>query len=226
MNQNLTGGRLAAIIAGGVLASIATLVLLAGAGFQWLDNEKDADGYYNTSSERFSTNTYALASDNLDIDDGWPGHARLKVRSDGGEPVFVGVARTRDVDAYLDRSAHTTVEDIETGPFDADYDTVGGSVRPPAPGTQGFWAAHSQGTGTQTLTWDVDEGDWSLVVMNADGSAGVHTDISAGVDLPFVDDAATGFIIGGLIGIAIGGALITFGMVGPRRRETFPPALA
>ena len=69
MNTNLTGGRLAAIIAGGAIASLATLVLLAGAGFQWLDNQRDADGYYQTSSERFETGTYALTSENLDIDD-------------------------------------------------------------------------------------------------------------------------------------------------------------
>ena len=73
MNKNLTGGRLAAIIAGGAIASLATLVLLAGAGFQWLDNQRDADGYYTTSSERFETGTYALTSENLDIDDGFPG---------------------------------------------------------------------------------------------------------------------------------------------------------
>src|SRR3954468_4875829 len=154
MNPNLTGGRLAAIIAGGAIATLATLVLLVGAGFQWLDNEKDADGYYTTSSERFSTPTYALASDNLDVDDGWPGRARLAVRSDGGKPVFVGVARTSDVDAYLAASAHTTVQDIEGGPFAPDYDPVGASTRPAAPATQNFWAAKAQGTGKQTLTWD------------------------------------------------------------------------
>src|SRR5690349_20223952 len=89
MNKNLTGGRLAAIIAGGAIASLATLVLLVGAGFQWLEHEKDADGYYNTSSERFSTGTYALSSERLDIDDGVPGaghwgNARLTVHSEDG----------------------------------------------------------------------------------------------------------------------------------------------
>src|SRR4051812_44170068 len=158
MNTNLTGGRLAAIIAGGAIASLATLVLLAGAGFQWLEHEKDADGYYTTSTERFSTGTYALSTDNLDIDDGVPGKghfgdARLTVRSDDGKPVFVGLARTSDVDEYLDRSAHTTLTDFDVDPFEADYRTVGGESAPAAPGTQGFWTEKVEGSGTQTLNW-------------------------------------------------------------------------
>jgi len=218
MNQKLTGGRLAAIVAGGVIASLATLVLLAGAGFQWLDNQKDADGYYTTSSERFSTGTYALTSENLDIDDGAPGvNARLKVSSEDGRPVFVGVARTRDVDTYLRGTAHASVSDFDVDPFDADYSTVPGSMKPAAPGTQGFWAAKAQGVGEQTLDWDVDKGNWSVVVMNADGSAGVNTHISAGADLPFVGGIATGLIVGGLAGIAFGGSLLAFGLIRPRR---------
>ena len=45
-----------------------------------------------------------------------------------------------------------------------------------------------QGTGTQTLDWDVEDGNWSVVVMNADGSAGVDAGVSAGANLPFLDD--------------------------------------
>ena len=40
-----------------------------------------------------------------------------------------------------------------------------------APGKQRIWAASAQGAGAQALTWDVADGDWSVVVMNADGSA-------------------------------------------------------
>ena len=216
MNKNLTGGRLAAIIAGGAIASLATLVLLAGAGFQWLDNQRDADGYYTTSSERFETGTYALTSENLDIDDGFPGSGadtRLKVNAENGKPVFVGVARTSDVETYLVQSAHATLTDIEVKPFDASYKTIGGPVKPAAPATQSFWIAKSQGTGTQTLDWDVKDGQWSIVVMNADGSPGVHADISAGADLPFVGAVATALIIAGLGGLGIGAALLAFGFI-------------
>jgi hypothetical protein len=221
MNKNLTGGRLAAIIAGGAIASLATLVLLVGAGFQWVDNQRDADGYYTTSSERFDTGTYALTSENLDIDDGFPGaDTRLKVDAGNGKPVFVGVARTSDVETYLVQSAHATVTDIEVKPFDADYKTIGGPVKPAAPATQDFWVAKSQGTGMQKLDWDVKDGDWSVVVMNADGSPGVHADISAGADVAFVGAVATALIISGLAGLGIGAALLAFGFISTGGRRT------
>ncbi len=227
--QNPSPTRLGAIITGGAIASLATLVLAGGAGLNWLEDRKDADGYYTTSAERFSTNTYALATENLDIDDGLPGSAtdygtvRFKVRSDDAKPVFVGVARTRDVDAYLDRSAHAKLTDFDVDPFEASYRTTGGLTAPAAPGTQPIWAAKTSGDGTQTLTWDPKDGDWSVVVMNADGSAGVDTDISAGADVPIVGDLATAFTIGGISGLGIGVALIAGGLITPRRR---PSALA
>ena len=224
--QNPSPGRLGAIITGGAIASIATLVLAGGAVANWLEDRKDADGYYTTSAERFSTNTYALATENLDIDDGLPGSAtdygkvRFKVRSDGATPVFVGIARTRDVDTYLDRSAHATLTDLEVDPFAAKYHTTGGLTAPAAPGTQPIWASKATGTGTQTLTWDVKDGDWSVVVMNADATAGVDTDISVGADVPIVDDIATALTIGGISGIGIGVALIAGGLITPRRRPS------
>jgi hypothetical protein len=224
--QNPSPGRLGAIITGGAIASLATLVLTAGAALHWVEDRKDSDGYYSTSAERFSTNTYALASENLDIDDGLPGSAtdygtvRFKVRSDDSAPVFVGVGRTADVERYLDRTAHATLTDFDVDPFAAEYRTTGGLARPAAPGTQPIWAAKASGDGTQTLTWDAEDGDWSVVVMNADGSSGVDTDISVGADVPIIDDLATGFTIGGGAGLVIGLALMAGGLIRPRRRPS------
>ncbi len=104
------------------------------------------------------------------------GKLRVKVRADEAKPVFVGIARTSDVDTYLDRSAHATLTDFDVDPFVADYRTTGGLTAPAAPGTQSIWASKAAGTGTQTLTWNAEDGDWSVVVMNADGSAGVDTE--------------------------------------------------
>ena len=141
-------------------------------------------------------------------------------------PVFVGIARTRDVDAYLDRSAHATLTDVEVDPFEADYRTTGGLTRPAAPGTQPIWAARRTGTGTQTLTWDVEDGDWSVVVMNADGSARRRRRHQRRRDVPIVDDLATGFTIGGVSGLGLGVALIAGGLIRPRRRPSSPAGSA
>jgi hypothetical protein len=228
MNPNdrtLTGGRLVAVIAGALIATLAVPVVAAGAALHWLDSKKNNDGYYMTGSERFETSTYALASSDFDMDAGIPfdyGNMRLKVRSDDGGPVFVGVARTRDVDAYLGASAHATLTDLEVDPFSAEYRTTGGDAKPAAPGTQPFWVASAEGAGTQTLTWDIDNGSWTTVVMNADGSPGVKTDVAAGADVPILSDIAWGVTIFGLLMFGGGGALLAGGLISPRRPQTPP----
>jgi hypothetical protein len=224
-HETLSGGRLVAVIAGAIIATVAVPVVAAGGGLLWLDSKKDDDGYYMTSSERFGTSTHALVSDDFDTDDDIPfdyGNVRLKVRSEDGKPVFVGVARTSDVEAYLAGSSRATLAEIEVDPFSASYNETAGDVQPAAPASQPFWTASSEGTGTQTLTWDVDGGSWSVVVMNADGSPGVNTKVSAGADVPFVDDVAWGVTISGLLMFGVGGALLAGGLISPRRRPTQP----
>lgn len=175
-----------------------------------------------TSSERFATPTHALATESLDIDDDLPGQVsgtvRFDVRGDGEEPVFVGIARSRDVDAYLADTAHATLTDVEVSPFAADYRTRPGTATPAAPATRDIWVASQTGTGEQRLTWDVEDGDWSVVVMNADGSADVAADVAVGSDLPIVGTVATVSLIAGFGLLAGGGALIAGGMLRPRRR--------
>ena len=174
----LSGGRLAVVIAGALIALFATLLLMAGAAIYWADGKKDDDGYFSTRSERFVTTTYAIASDDLDVS-GIPlgkdryGKVRLKVRDRGGKPVFAGIARTSDVDAYLAGSAHATLTDVDFSPFEASYRATTGDRQPAPPAAQDIWVASAHGAGTQTLDWDVEDGNWSVVVMNADGSARV-----------------------------------------------------
>lgn len=223
MTKNLTGSRLAAVITGGVLASFALLLLAAGAGFAWLDGRKDADGYYMTSSERFSTSTYALATENLDVDDDIPGdlsgHVRFDVQPGTGKPVFVGIARSRDVQDYLAMSAHATLTDVEVDPFVADYRTKDGTRAPGVPGTRDIWVAEAQGSGPQRLEWDVEGGDWSVVVMNADGSPTVDASVAVGSDLPLVGTLATVLLVVGGMGLLTGSVLMAGGffLTPPRR---------
>ena len=190
-SQPLTGGRLAAVIGGSLALLLSVLLMLAGAGLLWADAQKDDDGYYTSDSERVAASTYALATDDLDVD-GVPGgehlygKLRLKVRERANEPVFVGIARSRDVATYLAGTAHTRLTDVEFDPFDPAYRDSAGSARPARPDTQDIWAASAQGAGTQSLTWDVKDGRWSVVVMNADGSKGIDASVSAAASVPFV----------------------------------------
>jgi hypothetical protein len=180
-----------------------------------------------TASDPFSTRGYALATDNLDVNSdipGWVarrddvGKVRLQVTPHGEKPVFVGIAPTGDVARYLDDSPHSAIRDLEYSPFRVDYAARGGDRRPDAPGSQRFWAASAEGPGAQTLTWDVRHGDWTVVVMNADGSRGVETGISAGMRLPFLSAIGWSTLGGGAVLLAAAGGLFYLGLRprGPR----------
>jgi hypothetical protein len=198
-------------------------MIAVGAVLLWGDAQKDRDGYISTGSDRFHTRTYALATDDLDVDTDAPkwleddlGRIRLRAESHTGKPVFVGIARTRDVDAYLRGTAHATVTDVDYDPFRASYRTEPGAGRPAAPSSRRFWVANAEGAGEQTLTWKVRGGSWSIVVMNADGSANVDAGVSAGTNAPWLSTVGWGSLGGGLLLMTVAGALVFVGVRRPR----------
>jgi hypothetical protein len=213
--------RTASVIVGAIVGFIAIGLLIAGGVVLWANSKKDHDGYISTHTERFSSNAYAIATDNLDAKIDAPdwvvnpdhyGKLRLKVAPRNGKPVFVGVAPTRAVEDYLARTAHETVTDIDYNPFHASYDYDAGTHRPGLPADQGIWVASAHGAGKQTLTWSVRRGSWSIVVMNADGSAGVDAGVSAGARLPFLVWVGWGAVGGGLLLLVVAGGLMFVGL--------------
>lgn len=200
-----------------MVALISLGFLGAGALLLWADSEGDRQGYISTGTDRFSSDTRALATENLDVDldgpealldEGALGKLRVKAESNGAKPVFVGIARTSDVTDYLRGSAHDIVTDVDYSPFRADYSTQQGDRTPAAPAQQRFWAASARGEGDQAITWDVEDGDWSVVVMNADGSRGVDAGVSAGVRLGWLDEAGAVSLTTGFVLLALAGGLV------------------
>jgi hypothetical protein len=230
--RRTNGGKIAAIIASGMLGLFAFGLLAAGGLALWGDAQKDEHGYISTGTDRFATSTRALTTENLDLDGVGEvvgsnsfGKVRLEVASNDDKPVFVGVARTSDVSDYLRGSSHAIVTDVDYSPFHATYSERTGEQQLAAPTGERFWAASAHGTGAQTLTWNVDDGDWSVVVMNADGSAGVDAGVKAGAELSFLDEAGWILIGTGLLAFAGAGALLYAG-VRPRRAAPQPPLVA
>jgi hypothetical protein len=211
------GSRIALAITGTIASLIAVALVAGGALALWGDSQKDDDGYLRTDTGRLTTDTRALATDNLDVDlgdagfvagSGDLGKITVSAESRDGRPVFVGIARTSDVERYLGGAPYTTVNDIEVDPFRADYDRHPGDRHPVSPEHAGIWQASSYGDGKRSIDWEIDDGDYSVVVMNADGSLGVDADVSAGADVPYLDEIGWSAIGSGAFALLIGIGLI------------------
>ena len=207
----------AALMGASVTGLIAFALFLAGGLLLWANGHyKDADGFLTTPNQRFESASYAITTRNLEVGAGAPGFlldadrygtVRLETMAKGGKRLFVGVARTRDVERYLGGSAHSVVSDIDYAPFRARYEQVVGARPPGPPAQQRIWAAR----GEHALTWDVQSGDWSVVVMNADGSRNVAASVSAGAKVPYIAEIAYVTLGLGLLFVIVTTALTMYG---------------
>ena len=233
-----TAGRIAMVVAGSLLALLAVGAVVLGAYGLWLHTTQRSDGYVMTSSERFSTGTYALATRSLDVSSDvpsflygkdWLGDVRIRGESaNPARPVFIGIARKADVDRYLAGVAHSEVVDVNANPFGTTYRPsyrvrAGGAPATP-PGQARLWVASVAGPGSQALTWSVKQGRWAVVVMRPDGSRGVSADLAAGAKLPALLWTSISVLVLGLLGLGGAAALIYFGVREPR--AAVPPAAA
>ena len=220
-------GGVARIVIGTIIGLVAAGFLAAGGTTLWADKtQRDADGYFTSSAHPYATGARAITHD-AHVDgvphriEGKLVRVRITATSTNDRAIFVGVARESDVDRYLSGVSRAELHDVDFDPFKAKYDRVDGTKRPAPPAAKRFWAASATGTGTQTLDWSVHNGPWSVVAMNADGSADVATSVSFGADVSHL-----GWISAGLIGA--GGGLLALGALlvlsGIRRRGGAPSA--
>ena len=210
-----SAGRFIAVVAGTILGLLAVAaVALGGALVGMHSTQRDADGFYATGQKTLATPTHALVADDLDVGTDGPGWlfrksrlgtVRVAASGTAAKPVFVGIARTSQVGAYLRGVAQDQITDLEVDPLAVTYDRRPGTATPGAPGAQQFWASKASGSGRQTVTWPVQKGNWAVVIMNADGTSGVQAPVSVA--------AKAGFLVwlgAGLMGL---GALFAAGAV-------------
>jgi hypothetical protein len=224
----LSAGRVVLIILGSIVALLGLALVVGGGFLLWVDRTQREGGYLTTPTERFATPTYGLTRERLEVDadgpnwvwnENWLGKVRIRADSASAKSIFIGIGREAAVAGYLGRVAHADVEDIELDPFRVDYRQIPGAAPRRPPGAQNFWVVSASGQERQTLTWKVREGEWSVVLMNADGSRGVAADVDLGAKLSFLLWVAIGLLIGGALILAGSIALI---LLAARRRP--PPA--
>jgi hypothetical protein len=106
-----TGGRITAVVIGGLLVLVSLALLGSGGTGLWADLTQRDAGYVTTDLHEFSTSGAALATEPTHLGSpgvGWLyspgvlGKIRIRVTPTSSRPaLFVGIARSSDVDRYL-----------------------------------------------------------------------------------------------------------------------------
>jgi hypothetical protein len=250
-----TGGRVVALVLGALVLLTSTGLLAAGGGLLWADQTQREDGWLTSDDESLSTARYALVTDDVSLDaagaqwivDNLIGQVRLQMTSaDPDVELFAGVAPTSAVSGYLAGVGQRQLGTVGPGNGSAGWsmgsgggmdlgmmtDVAGG---PPAlpPTEQDFWVAQATGSATQTLQWTPTAGDWTVVVMRADGSAGVDASLVVAATVPGLTKAAWGLLGGGALMLAVGGLIVALTLrraqapgTPPARTSPPPPAPA
>jgi hypothetical protein len=217
-----TGGRVVSVVAGSVLLMGAIGLLAGGTGALWADQVHRQGGYVTSDSKVYTSGGRALVSETFQIPGSGidrlgrelVGKVRLRVTAaDPSKPVFVGIARAHDVTAYLSGAPYTTVRDI--GGANTEITTPGSAV-PARPGSLAIWSARSAGAGTQIVITKITAGNWAVVVMNPDASAGLMVRADIGATAPNLLWIGVSLLITGAV-LGIAGILL---IVMPIRRAS------
>jgi hypothetical protein len=219
----------ALIILGSVLGLIALALLTGGGTALWTDQTKrDSAGYFTGSTHRIANGSYAVTHDGVKVhhlpewaDGGDLAKIRVAATSDTGRPLFVGIARERDADAYLANVSHANLDDYGVADSKQEYDLVRGTATPLRPASQNIWVASATGSDATALKWKVREGNWTVVLMNADASKGVAADVKLGVDVGYLGWLSAGLLVIG--GVIAAGAVLLIVRGGGRPEQPQAP---
>ncbi len=230
----MTAGKVVAAVFGSILALVALGLLIGGGVLLWShETLRDMEGFYSSAERYLDVDGYAIVADEIDLashpGDWWPAKidatVQLSVRSISGGDVFVGIGPKADVDAYLANVTHSVIRQLGDSWSDVRFEERAGAAPSVAPGTLGIWTSSVQGAGQQTLTWDVSQGRWSAVMMNADASSDVSVSAIVRARLPILYPISIGLVAAGIVFAALAAVLLVLATRGiaPQEGEPLPP---
>jgi Domain of unknown function (DUF4389) len=224
-----SAGRVVAVVVGAVLLLASTGLLAGGGGLARADTTGREDGYVWTPTADLSTERYALVTTAITLDttggewlvDDVLGTARLQVTAeDPSTELFLGVAPSADVARYLEGVGRRVVDEVGPQGGARSVELPGGPPAQP-PGALDIWTAQAQGPGTQTLTWTPADGAWTVVVLRADGTAGLDVAARAGITAPALPWLWGGLLLLGAVFLVAGVLLVALAV---QRAQSGPPA--
>src|SRR5215211_7277056 len=153
-------GGVALLVVGSIAALLAFALLVGGCAAMVVDRtQRDDDGFLMSPTEDFSTPTYAIASENADLEDEGAERAldtflgTVRIRSESDRPVFVGIGPAGDVTRYLGGVGRDVVDDLDSD-GDPEYSRRSGGEPTGRPGEETFWVASTAGAGERALEWE------------------------------------------------------------------------
>ena len=212
-------GRVLLVVVGSLLALVAIGLAAAGVAGIVIDRTQREDGFVTSPTEQLSTPSHAIVSERVELRLEGPDWATrdligtVRVTSESDTPLFLGIAPEEEANAYLGTFEHAVVTSLEG---DEDYDVRGTGAPAERPAAQEFWVAATVGAGEQRLDWELEDGDWVVVAMNADGTAGVTGDFSIGAELDALLWVGIGVLVAGVVLLGVAGLVIYAAI--PKRR--------
>ncbi len=221
----MSAGKIVLLVFGIIVVLISFGLLAGGGALIWVDaTHVDDEGFIKSDTINIKRDTHAVITGPIDIDEealrvvNWMGiitDFEIEGRSnDSSKGIFIGVADESDVEAYLSNVTYDEMTFIDFGwqlsIDEVTYTRHSGSSTPPAPTSETFWTASAYGAGTQTMVWETEAGRHSIVLMNADGSAGVDLSTVLGAKIPLIFRVGVGLLVGGIVVLIIGGFMVYF----------------
>lgn len=215
-------GWFAMVLVGSIITMLTGALLAASVAASVLVSSRQDGSYLFSPQWQLSSSAYAVTTPEATLETSLRNLPDIRfavtVESTDDDPIFVGIGPSADVDDYLSRVHISELAGAWGFPVRAQLRDIPGTERPEPPEEQDFWRAQSVGNGLQEFTWQAEEGEWALVVMNADGSAGIDARAAVGVEAPWAGPAAAFFIaVAGLL-LPVGLFLIVFGAFGWGKR--------
>jgi hypothetical protein len=215
------------LAAGIILIVIGAVLAIAGAFMFSLDQELDSEGYYLSEPYDVNSPAYAFAVWLLPlrISSFWsfmgPDIIQAKwviTADDPSKAIFAGWATSADAGSYVAsmRYEGPTEWHWTVSPYYAEIDipstviyNTAAPSRPPSQET--FWLDSVQTNSSSVIYWNPSwpeaDGMKTLIIMNADGSAGVNATFQIGSRVPLLIGLGNVLVIIGVV-LCIAGAIL------------------
>lgn len=223
-------GRVIMLVIGSLCTLLGVALLAAGAFLSWGYFVQRDGGESTLPVEQFRTSSSAIISDDFDIFELQNSSDALGIDNlgfitlqatplDVERELFIGVGPTQQVSRYLDGVAHARLDEVAFNPFSVTYDDIPGGrvVTPPA--EEQFWSSSVRGPDVQKLRWDLQDGSWTAVVMNADASPGVAAELQFGAHFDFLGALTLAVLGAAAVFLIVGVPLVVVSAVGMGRHQ-------